>query len=303
MKKMICTTLGAAIAALGSVAAQPEVDEKAWSKEFREKAVAFVKTLDAGQQKVVMLPFDHEERWEIRFPGGERPGLLIGKLAEEQKKALFAAGGMVLSETGVALAEAITAQGPGGGLDRLWVTVFGDPREGDFALRVAEHHFTVVNVEVKEGLPSEVGPLLLGSNPPHFFEEEEDALLAIWKVLDEQERKKIKKKGKGASGTAIGENDGVAFADLSEEARETVMKAGRLRGALFSEAIRARILRRAEELGGDENLRVAFYFTDEEPAKRCKDGGRWDFKFGIPGSLLWDYQSSGGHIHTSVWVK
>ena len=41
----------------------------------------------------------------------------------------------------------------------------------------------------------------------------------------------------------------------------------------------------------------------EEPTTRCKDGGRWDFKFGIPGKMLWDYQGSSGHIHMSLRVK
>ena len=50
----------------------------------------------------------------------------------------------------------------GDALGKYWITCFGDPRKGDFAFRLAEHHLTIVHLELAEGEASEFGPVLLG---------------------------------------------------------------------------------------------------------------------------------------------
>ena len=47
--------------------------------------------------------------------------------------------------------------------------------------------------------------VLLGSDPPGLFDEEEDQMIALWAALSTPEREKVARKGRGVSTGAIGD--------------------------------------------------------------------------------------------------
>jgi hypothetical protein len=272
---------------------------------FRQQVGAFLDTLDQAQAAACLLGVDHQERWQMKYPGAKRPGLSIGQLTVPQRAEMEKALRMVLSDSGWAAANEVAKQDAKEGEDGLgkyWLSCFGDPRKGgNFAFRVAEHHLTVVQLEVADGETTEFGPVLLGANPPNLWREDEKALMQLFKKLG---TKKALIEGKKAiASKPMQEQDGVLFPRLNAEAQTAVKEAWEKRLSFFTPAIRSRINRLYESRGGWEKSRVAFYH--EAPEKRCIDGGRWDFKCGIPGKLglVWDFEASRGHIHMSLWVK
>lgn len=293
---IVFTTL--CLALLGAGTAWGD-DSKNWQGEFREQATALFKSLEDKEQVAILKPADDPARTERRFPGGRRPGLRYGDLSAAQQKVVDGLISHVLSAEGREVLDAICEQGAGGGRDRLWITLFGNPTKEDFALRIAEHHLTLVNVAVRDGT-LEVGPLLLGANPPKLFQKEERALLDIWSKLEAKELKRMRTKGVGGSGRLLREKEGYVLADLNEMAQEAFQQALDCRlvflAAPLQQAVR-NVITPAKEGG----VRVLFY--NEEPKKRCQDGGRWDFKAGIAGKALWDWQGSNGHLHLTLWVK
>lgn len=96
------------------------------------------------------------------------------------------------------------------------------------------------------------------------------------------------------------DDTGVLFTDLNKVAQQALRDIWDKRLSIFTPAIRDRINQLYEQRGGWGKSRVAFY--NERPTKRCIDGGRWDFKCGLPG-MVWDFEGSRGHIHMSLWVK
>ena len=87
---------------------------------------------------------------------------------------------------------------------------------------------------------------------------------------------------------------------LNAEAQKAIQDAWVKRLRIFTEPIQQKINRLHEQRGGWQKSRVAYY--NEAPSKRCIDGGRWDFKCGLPG-MVWAFESSRGHIHMSLWVS
>lgn len=271
---------------------------------FRKQVSAFVSSLDAKQRDACLYDIDDQRRWRMHYPGGKRPGIKINQLDEKQRAMMEKALRLVLSPHGWKMANDVARQdahqGGNGGdaLGKYWITCFGDPRQGDFAFRLAEHHLTVVQLELAEGEASEFGPILLGSNPPSLWRADEQALIDLWKLIDDD---KVLLKGQRAvAGEAMPAGEGVAFLKLNTVAQKALKEAWARRLSIFTEPIQKRINSLHEQRGGWGKSRVAYYH--EVPAKRCIDGGRWDFKCGLPG-MVWDFESSRGHIHMSLWVK
>ncbi|SHK11303.1 Protein of unknown function [Rubritalea squalenifaciens DSM 18772] len=266
---------------------------------FRKEVGAFLDTLSEEQQENCMLKVEDKERWKMVYPGGKRPGVRIGDLNDTQRAAFEKAMRLVLSDYGWQMANKVALQDGKQGLGKYWLTCFGDPRkEDDFAFRVAEHHLTIVHLEVVEGETKEFGPILLGSDPPELWKECEMDLIELWKTLDNP--KALIKDRKGVASAAMSEGDGIAYAELNDEAKKKLKAVWERRLSIFTPSIKERIKKLHQAKGGWEQCRVAYY--NEEPEKRCIDGGRWDFKCGMPG-FLWDLETSRTHIHMSLWTK
>lgn len=279
----------------------PSTQAGEFESSFRAKVSAFVESLDTDQRQSCVQGVDDERRWRMHYPGGIRPGIQIRDLSGRQRKLMSEALALVLSSHGLKMAGAIAAQDAVAGQDALgkyWITCFGDPGDGAFAFRLAEHHLTIVHLEFAEGEAREFGPILLGANPPSLWREDEEALLDLWKLLDDK-RALIKTK-KGIASMAMPDGEGTAFTALNNSAQQALRDIWEKRLSIFTPAIRDRIHELHEKRGGWGKSRIAFY--NEVPAKRCIDGGRWDFKCGLPG-MVWDFEGSRGHIHMSLWVK
>lgn len=270
-----------------------------FEKGFRKQVAQFIDGLDADQQKACVLPLAHKNRWQMLYPGGKRPGIQIKSLNKEQRQSLEKTLRMVLSDHGWDMANKVASQDKEDGMGKYYLTCFGDPRgDSDFAFRIAEHHLTVVHLEVAKGQTSEFGPILLGSNPPDLWKADEKALMDVWKQIKHQ---KVLIKDKGAiASQPMPEGEGVLFSELSPSAQAALKSAWKQRISIFQPVIQERINRLHKARGGWTKSRVAFY--KEGATKRCIDGGRWDFKCGLPG-MVWDYEASRGHIHMSLWVK
>ncbi|MGB2091808.1 MAG: DUF3500 domain-containing protein [Akkermansiaceae bacterium] len=279
----------------------PCVQAGEFEKTFRAKVSAFLISLDAGQRQRCLHDVDDDRRWRMHYPGGRRPGIQIRELSQTQRGLMMQALAQVLSPYGIKMARAIAAQDAVAGQDALgkyWVTCFGNPSDGSFAFRLAEHHLTFVHLEFAEGEAREFGPILLGANPPSLWKDDEQALLDAWKLIDDDSV--LIKGKKGIASMPMPHDVGVLYADLNKEAQQSLRNIWEKRLSIFTPAIRDRVNQLHEQRGGWGESRIAFY--NEKPAKRCIDGGRWDFKCGLPG-MVWDFEGSRGHIHMSLWVK
>ena len=267
--------------------------------KFRDSVGKFLNSLDDSQAKACLLPLDNKKaRWQIRYTGGVRPGIQISSLSKEQRSLMKKALRLVISEEGWKLAEQVAKLDGEEGIGKYWLTCFGDPRKkGNFAFRLAEHHLTIVHLELEKGEVKEFGPILLGSNPPEVWQDDELALINAWRKIND-DTLLIKKESTASKDMKKGE--GVAYPSLNEEGQAAIKAAWNKRLRIFTPDIKKRINRLHKQRGGWEKSRVAFY--NEKPEKRCIDGGRWDFKCALPG-MIWDYESNRAHIHMSLWVK
>jgi hypothetical protein len=270
-----------------------------FENNFRKEVSVFLDSLQADQQKTCLLPLDHKNRWHMQYTGGERPGIQINKLNKKQQGYMEKSLRLVLSDHGWEMANKVAAQDGKQGLGKYYLTCFGDPRKGEnFAFRIAEHHLTIVHLEVAKGETSEFGPILLGANPPNLWKVDEMAIMNAWKAI-KHDKILITEKA-GIASKPMPKNEGVLFSELNEGAQKSIKAAWIQRISIFQPAIQTRINKLHKARGGWGKSRVAFY--KEAAEKRCSEGGRWDFKCGLPG-MVWDYESSRGHIHTSLWVK
>lgn len=281
-------------------AAQADAGE--FETAFRKQVTQFLDSLDKAQMESCLYQVDDKQRWQMKYTGAKRPGVLIGDLNASQRAAFEKTLRMVLSDHGWAMANKVAQQDGEQGLGKYWLTCFGDPRQGEnFAFRLAEHHLTVVQLEVAKGETTEFGPVLLGANPADLWKADEQALLKLWQAIGNDQA--LIAGQKSIASKPMREGDGVLFSQLGVAAQASLKKAWAQRLSLFTPAIQKRINKLYQKRGGWGKSRICFYH--QAPEKRCIDGGRWDFKCGIPGQsgLVWDFESSRGHIHMSLWVK
>lgn len=273
-----------------------------FEKTFRAEVSQFINSLDEAQSKACLQPLEGNQRWHMQYTGGDRPGIKIEQLNAKQRASLEKALLVVLSPHGWKMANAVAKEDAKNGekdpIGKYWITCFGDPLKGDFAFRLAEHHLTIVHLQIAEGELKEFGPILQGSNPPKLWKTDEQILLGAWENIDN--KKAFIKDKKAVASKPMAEGDGILFSELNFKAKGYIKGAWQLRLNLFTTPVIAQLNRLHEARGGWEKSRVCFY--NQAPEKRCIDGGRWDFKCGLPG-MVWDYQSSTGHIHMSLWAK
>jgi hypothetical protein len=267
---------------------------------LQSQAIELFKSLTPEQRKEALLPYDSPERNAELFPGGKRAGIQLQALAETQRAAAVGLLKSFTSDYGAKKCEAIANQTPNkgeqAGFDKYYLAFFGEPgKDAKYAWRLAEHHLTLVHLEVENGQPSSFGPILLGANPPTLWDDEEDALIALYAAMSPQEREKAKQDGGTLAGKPM-ENEGVKVSELSPtaQAKAKAVLDGRLK--FFSDDIRARIEKIAEANGGIGAMNVAFWGPAE---KRCRDGGKWDFKLGSA-NFLCDYENQRRHIHMAM---
>ncbi|MBT8045023.1 MAG: DUF3500 domain-containing protein [Verrucomicrobiae bacterium] len=250
-----------------------------FEKSFRAAVSDFVRSLDVTQTESCMRPLEGKQRWRMQYTGGQRPGIQINQLNPKQRKLLERALQVVLSPYGWKMANEVAKQDAKNSEDPLgkyWITCFGDPRKDDFAFRLAEHHLTIVHLEVAHGETKEFGPILLGANPPSLWKVDEQLLLAAWKNMDNKTA--LMKDKKGVASKAMTEGEGVMFCELSVPAQTAIKAAFQRRLNLFTKPLIDRIYKLHQARGGWEKSKVAFY--NEVPTKRSIEGGRWDFKCG-----------------------
>src|SRR5688500_12347065 len=191
--------------------------------DLQKTAADLFASLTPEQRKEAALPFDSPERTSEVFPGGKRAGIQIRKLDDNQQKLALALLTAFASDYGKQKAEAISRQDPSDpGLGRYYLCFFGEPgKVKTYAWRIAEHHLTLVDVEVEDGKPARFGPILLGANPPVLWDEEEDVLIDLYGSMSQPERVKASRKGSGIASRPIGDA-GMKVSDLSPTAQEKV---------------------------------------------------------------------------------
>jgi hypothetical protein len=262
-------------------------------------------SLTDDQKKQATLQLDDPERNKEVFTGGARAGIKIRTLNDEQKKMaqelLTAFASDYGKQKAIAIANQTTNNPPDDpGFERYYLCYFGDVGPGkSYAWRIAEHHLTLVHVEVTNGKPTTFGPILLGADPPTLWDDEEDKMIALWSAMTPAEREKALAKGKGISTARPKGGEGIVAADLSRSAKLALMAVIENREQFFAEPVRQEIGGWIDRSGGVDALRVVFYGAAE---KKCRDGGRWDFKLAGP-SFLCDYEGTRGHIHLSMKGK
>ncbi len=179
-------TIRIAIVALIALVLMPlrGLAEPAAPGTMQDTAIKLFESLTAEQKQQALLPYDSPEKRSEVFPGGKRPGVQIKLLNADQQKMAMDLLTAFTSEKGKKLAEDIIAQKPDNptdlpGFERYYLCYFGEAGAGKtFAWRIAEHHLTIVQVEVEKGEPTTFGPVLLGANPARGFDDEEDKMIA-----------------------------------------------------------------------------------------------------------------------------
>jgi hypothetical protein len=260
-------------------------------------------SLSEEQKKLALLPFDSRERNKIRYEGGKRPGIHIKDLTPEQQKLAEELLTQFTSPYGKEKSIAIADQpsntnDPTTGFTRYYVAFFGDPTaDKDYAWRIAEHHLTIVHVEVADGKLTSFGPILLGANPPNLWDAEEGKMIALYSVMTPEERAKSANQGKANSSEfAKPGTKSIRLGDLSQTAKQAALEVLNHRLTFFADEIQQRIREQLTTSGGEDTLQLAFYGAAE---KKCREGGRWDFKL-FNDKFLCDYENTRAHIHFSL---
>ncbi len=112
-----------------------------------------------------------------------------------------------------------------------------------------------------------------------------------------EERAKAENVGKGVSSfPPPPHGKSIAVRDLTPSAKEAAKAILDGRLAFFSDSIRKQVEGFLTAAGGFDDLQISFY---GEATKKCRDGGKWDFKMASK-DFLCDYENTRGHIHVSV---
>jgi len=262
-------------------------------------------SLSEEQKKLAFLPYDSPNRAMQKYEGGPRPGIRIKELNADQQNLAEELLTQFTSDYGKQKAIAIADQpsnlkdDPTKGFIRYYVCFFGDPTtDKNYAWRIAEHHLTIVHAEVSDGELKSFGPILLGANPPDLWDAEEEKMIALYAAMAPDERGKSHNDGK--SNSSEFPKDGVnsiKVADLGHSAHDLVTQIIDQRLSFFSDPNQKRIRELLDKSGGVNSLRLVFYGQPAE--KKCREGGRWDFKL-FNDSFLCDYENTRAHIHFSL---
>jgi hypothetical protein len=271
--------------------------------KLQDTAQKLFASLSNEEKKQALVPFDAPERTKIKYEGGPRAGIQIKTLNPEQQKLAENLLTQFTSENGKKKAQSIADQpsntsDPTTGFARLYLCFFGDPTiDKNYAWRVAEHHLTIVHVEVADGKPTSFGPILLGANPPNLWDDEEQKMIDLFATLSSAEKSQCMNPGKSNSSEfPKPEAKSIRLSDLSPGAHKAAVDVLEQRLGFFSEPIQKEIRHELESAGGADALQMIFNGAAE---KKCRDGGRWDFKL-FNEKFLCDYENTRAHIHFSL---
>ncbi len=269
-----------------------------FSEQLRKSTITLLESLTDAQQKSMLGSLDDtENRWQMQYTGGVRHGLQIKELNKDQREHLDHTLSLLLSKKGLKMAHKVADQDDG--LGNYYVAVFGDPRtDKNFAFRLAEHHLTVVQVVIADHELKEFGPVLLGANPPNLWKVEEEQLLRLWKSIHNPSYLQLGQKAIASQPSKIPAAQ--SYSALPESAKAALRDTWQERVSIFTPAVRHHLQAIINDQGGWEKATLSFY--NEEPLKRCIDGGAWDFKCNI-GDFFWDFEGSRSHIHMSIVLK
>ena len=274
---------------------------------LQKNAQQLYSSLSDDQKKQATLPYDAPERTKEVFTGGVRAGIHIKDLNQDQQQLAMQLLTGFTSDYGrkksIEIADQPSnTQDPTTGFGRYYLCFFGEPGEGKtYAWRIAEHHLTIVHMEIEKGEPTSFGPILLGANPATLWDTEEENLLALYSAMTPDEQAKSKRTGKGISSEMLKDDSaGIRVGDLNPSAKKAAEKMFDQRLSFYSEPIVARVKKIVESNGGLDAMRIVYY--GDVNNKKCRDGGRWDFKLAGK-SYLCDYEVSRAHIHLSLKGK
>lgn len=177
--------------------------------EMATAADRFLKSLDDGQKKTATFAFDDAERLNWHFIPRERKGLSIKAMKPEQRALAFglvesglSAQGAIKATTIMSL-EAILLElekgsGPVRDPELYFVTVFGQPGQGDWGWRLEGHHLSL-NFTLKGEDVVAATPTFFGSNPAEVLQgprqglrtlaDLDDRALRLIQALDETQQK------------------------------------------------------------------------------------------------------------------
>lgn len=164
------TSLAAVAFALAPPASEP-------AKAIREAAAALLSATDEPRRARLLAPLDDAARRGWSYLRGDRPGLFLRDMDDDERAALLALVRSSLSEAGDARwgltrviedlnrARSLAAgrDGEGWGGDLYAVRFFGTPKDATFAWRLEGHH-VVVSVDLDSDAIA-ITPLFWGSYP------------------------------------------------------------------------------------------------------------------------------------------
>lgn len=167
-------------------------------EKMTSAAGALVESLDAEQQKVMLYPYDSEQRLGWHFiPKDERKGLQMKHMTEDQRKLTHALLQVALSEVGYTkttkiislenLLKHIQTKGPIRDTERYYVTIFGEPKDNNrWGLSFEGHHLSLNFVVEGDKVVSST-PQFFATNPAQVKEQVLDGYPKGMEVLKDEE--------------------------------------------------------------------------------------------------------------------
>ncbi|WP_233198920.1 MULTISPECIES: DUF3500 domain-containing protein [Pirellulaceae] len=168
-------------------------------EKMTSAAGALVESLDAEQKKVMLYPYDSEQRLGWHFiPKDERKGLQMKNMTEDQRKLTHALLQVALSEAGYtkttkiisleALLKHIQTKGPIRDTQRYYVTIFGEPTGNNrWGLSFEGHHLSLNFVVEGDKVVSST-PQFFATNPAQVKEQVLDGYPKGMEVLKDEEQ-------------------------------------------------------------------------------------------------------------------
>lgn len=145
-------------------------------------AALFVDSLDEDQRKVVLYPYDSKERLGWHFiPKDQRKGLMMRDMTDEQRAKTHALLQVALSQIGYektdkimeneSLLKHVQKSGPIRDPLRYYVSIFGEPKQGErWALSFEGHHLSL-NFVVEGDNVISATPQFFATNPAELKED------------------------------------------------------------------------------------------------------------------------------------
>jgi Protein of unknown function (DUF3500) len=202
MKRVVAASLALAVA-LSATAAWSYFKLAGTGETMMEASNKYLATLNAEQKAKAVVAYDNAKRVDWHFipkPDGDREGMKVGDMSEEQKKAAHALLKGALSEAGYSKATSIMGleallnalEKPKGGkqirdTQRYFFTIYGTPApDSKWGFSVEGHHLSL-NFVVDKGHVVSTTPSAFGANPAIVMNEEVPTIKKGTRVLAKEE--------------------------------------------------------------------------------------------------------------------